>query len=56
MAEKIQRTIQPAHKSDRITVEQAKQAWLKVEAEARNRRSVSERKPEPSVRPAGESG
>jgi hypothetical protein len=28
------REIQPAHKSDKITVAQAKKAWLKVERES----------------------
>lgn len=37
MAKKVLRTVQPAYKSDRITVAQAKRAWLKVEAEAESR-------------------
>lgn len=41
---KVLRTIQPAHKSDRITVEQAKEAWLAVEREARERRSRMNRR------------
>jgi hypothetical protein len=31
MTKKALRTVQPAHKSDRVTVAQAKAAWLKVE-------------------------
>ncbi|HEY0154464.1 MAG TPA: hypothetical protein VGB92_20795 [Longimicrobium sp.] len=34
MTKKTIRTVQPAHKSDKVTVAQAKKAWLEV---ARNR-------------------
>ena len=44
MPKKVVRTIQPAHHSDRITVEQAREAFLKVEAEARERASRRKRK------------
>jgi hypothetical protein len=35
MTKKRLRTVQPAHKSDKVTVSQAKKAWLKV-AQARS--------------------
>lgn len=44
MAKKIVRTLMPAHHSDRITVEQAREAFLKVEAEARERANRRKRK------------
>ena len=36
MAKEVLRTVQPAYKSDRITVAQAKRAWLKVERDSQN--------------------
>ena len=49
MPKRVLRTVQPAHKSDRITVEQAKQAWLKVEEEARNKRKSSSARRSPKT-------
>ena len=48
MAKEVLRTVQPAHKSDRITVAQAKRAWLKVEAESRNGGSNTRGKSKPA--------
>jgi len=42
--QKVWRTIQPAHHSDRITVAQAKAAFLKVEAERAEKRRQSRAK------------
>lgn len=50
------RTIQPAHESDKITVEEAMEAWRKVEERARQRgRSKSVRATKHTVlaNPAG---
>ena len=33
MTKKTLRTVQPAHKSDKVTVSQAKKAWLKTARE-----------------------
>jgi len=41
MEKKVLRTVQPAYKSDRVTVAQAKRAWLKVEGRLPEEGSVS---------------
>src|SRR4051794_19589720 len=57
MPKKVLRTVQPAHHSDRITVEQAKEAWLAVEREAREGRSRRAKRSAASPRlPADTSG
>lgn len=50
MVQKRLRTVQPAHKSDRITVEQATEVWRRIRAENEASRKA------PATGPAERSG